>query len=77
MVSRAFGLRSFGTIYGWLALALGGGVAVGPIAISALLRLGGSYQWPLIAIIAVTLVALGLVLVLKDQDFSRKAEGAH
>lgn len=74
MVSRGFEISYFGAIYGWLAVALAGGVSGGPIGISLLLRLGHGYGPPLIMVACVSLLAIGATLTLSDADFRRPRE---
>jgi MFS family permease len=72
MVSRAYGTHRFGFVYGWLAMAVASGVALGPIGISILLRLGRGYAPPLLMVVAACILALGATLTLREDRFSAR-----
>ena len=69
MVSRAFGAHRFGLVYGWLAMAVATGVAVGPIGISTLLRLGRGYGPPLLMVVTACILGLVATLMLREDRF--------
>lgn len=70
MVSRAFGLRAFGAIYGLITLLYGIGGAIGPAVIGASLVLGMSFAWLVAAAVAILVLAILLLLTLKRSDLS-------
>ena len=69
MVSRAFGALRFGFVYGWLAMAVATGVAIGPIGISMLLRLGRGYGPPLLMVATACILGLATTLTLREKSF--------
>lgn len=62
MVSRAFGFRAYGAIYGLITLGTGIGVAVGPAVMGVSLVMGVSTD--LIFTISIVLLALPILLLL-------------
>ena len=71
MVSRAFKPHQFGIVYGWLAMAVATGVAVGPIGISILLRLEQGYTPPLLMVVTACILGLGAASTLREDAFRR------
>lgn len=69
MVSRAFGLRTFGLIYGWLAVTIAAGTSLGPIMIIRLRGLTGDFQTPLLVMLAVAIGAILTALTLRRSQF--------
>lgn len=68
LVSRAFGLRSYGAIYGLVSLATGVGLALGPALLGVLLVTGaglGSICWGAIAIL---IASVALLLTFRKDD---------
>ena len=61
--------------YGWQALALALGVALGPIAISTLVQLGGGYTAPLIMVIGACAMALVVGFFLTDSRLRHDRPG--
>ena len=68
MVSRAFGLRAFGAIYGLVVLAYGVGSAVGAAVIGALLVAAIGTNMVFLSTIALLLVAIVILLTLRPED---------
>lgn len=68
MVSRAFGFRAFGTIYGLMSLALSVGAAIGPASIGVGLAVGVGTNTILIAAIALLIAAILILLTVKRAD---------
>jgi MFS family permease len=61
VVSRYFGLRAFGEIYGWVVAAWGLGGVIGPFLMGVGFDTVGSYSAVLAAFMAATLLAAGLM----------------
>ena len=61
VVSRYFGLRAFGEIYGWVVTAWGLGGVIGPFLMGVGFDTVGSYSAVLAAFMAATLLAAGLM----------------
>lgn len=61
LTSRYFGLRAFGEIYGFAFAAFALAGALGPLIMGASFDLTGSYRLPLIAFLAVTVIAAVLM----------------
>jgi MFS family permease len=71
LVTRHFGLRSFGAVFGMLGGCMAVAHAVGPVGASHLYDLSGSYRHALVAAIPVSLVTALLILTLgRYPDFS-------
>lgn len=70
LTSRAFGVRSFGAIYGLVTLACGLGGAIGPAAISAYLVTSKSTEGVFLVGISGLVCALLVLLLLKRSDLS-------
>lgn len=64
LVSRTFGVRHFGYIYGWLSVAVASGVSLGPIVVGALSS-NSNYTVALYVMTICGCIGLGLVLVLR------------
>jgi MFS family permease len=60
-VSRYFGLRAFGEIYGYAFAAFGLGAMVGPLLMGMSFDATGSYRLALGVFVAITLIAAGLM----------------
>ena len=60
-VSRYFGLRAFGEIYGYTFAAFGLGAVVGPLLMGTSFDATGSYRLALWVFVATTLIAAGLM----------------
>jgi MFS family permease len=60
-VSRYFGLRAFGEIYGYAFAAFGLGGVIGPVLMGAGFDVTGSYRLALGIFVAATLIAAGLM----------------
>lgn len=69
LTSRAFGQRSFGAIYGGIALAYGIASAIGPAAIGMVLNAGVAPSVIFLTCLATLLPALFLVFTLRARDF--------
>lgn len=65
IVSRTFGVRNFGVVYSWLAVAVACGVAGGPIAVGAL-STDNDFSPALKAIVLASILALALTPLLRD-----------
>jgi OFA family oxalate/formate antiporter-like MFS transporter len=78
MISRAFGIRDFGAIFGimFLAFSLGGGF--GPVIFAQLYAHSGSYQLPIIVAAVASGVATLLVLLIREADlpYGRRSLGS-
>ncbi len=62
LATRYFGMRSFGTLFGWVAAALLAGVGVGPVIAGKIHDLTGSYDlflWLVIPLAAIAAALLG------------------
>ncbi|NIJ09616.1 sugar phosphate permease [Sphingomonas vulcanisoli] len=68
MISRAFGMRDFGTIFGIMFLAFTFGGGFGPITFALLHARTGSFELPLIIAAGACAVAIVLVLMIRDSD---------
>ena len=71
MVSRFFGMRSMGTVYGFVFSAYTIGAAVGPLLFGVGFDKTGSYQFSLLVGLGLMIVAIGLMLVLQRQRRSQ------
>jgi cyanate permease len=60
-VSRYFGLRAFGEIYGYAFAAFGLGAVAGPLLMGMSFDATGSYRLALGVFVATTLIAAGLM----------------
>jgi MFS family permease len=67
LISRHFGLASFGTIFGWLYGAFAFGAVLGPLLMGTMFDNTGSYQLALTIFIPATVVGAGLMLPLGGQ----------
>jgi MFS family permease len=67
-VSRYFGLRSFGEIYGYVLIAYTVGGMVGPLLMGLSFDYTGSYRLVLGVFLIATAVAVGLLMCLKNYD---------
>jgi MFS family permease len=75
LVTRHFGLRSFGAVFGMLGGCMAVAHAVGPVGASHLYDLSGSYRHALVAAIPVSLVTALLILTLgRYPDFNKAAQ---
>ena len=63
-VSRYFGLRSFGAIYGFLFAAMLVGVSLGPLAFGAVYEATGAYVWILAPCAALLLLTASMAVAL-------------
>lgn len=68
VVSRAFGFLAFGAIYGVISLALSGGAAAGPALIGVGIAVDMGIETILLSAIALLVVAILLLLTLKQAD---------
>lgn len=75
IISRAFPLERFGSTYGWCMLVLALAAGAGPIAISALFKVGNSYDAPLMMMAVASLLALILCYFLKESRIRPTAVG--
>jgi len=64
LLSRYFGLRSLSTLYGVCWMAMGGGAAIGPLAMGRAFDANGSYDGMLVNLAGETLLAALLMLTL-------------
>ena len=69
LVSRAFGLRAFGALYGAIALAYGLSSAIGPAAVGAALSNGVPLSAIYLSCLAALAPALVLLLSLREKEF--------
>jgi len=76
LTSRAFGMRDFGTIFGFMFLAFTTGGSLGPVVFALLKSRSGNYQSALWLAAGACVLATVLVLFIKDRDlsFSRRAD---
>jgi predicted MFS family arabinose efflux permease len=75
LVTRHFGLRNFGTIFGFIVSVLSLSTALGPISASAVRDLTDSYDAVLWAVIPLFLIAAAAIATLgPTPDFDRKAD---
>jgi MFS family permease len=65
MVSRFFGMRSMGTVYGFVFSAYTIGAAFGPMLFGVGFDKTGSYQFSLLVGLGLMIVAIGLMLLLQ------------
>jgi MFS family permease len=68
MVSRAFGFRSFGAIYGLVSVATNIGAAVGPAVIGVSLAVGIAGRFIYSSAIALLVLAIVILLTLRKRD---------
>ena len=73
LLSRYFGLRSLSTLYGVCWMAMGGGAAIGPLAMGRAFDANGSYDGMLFNLAAETLLA-GLLMLTLPVDGLLKSE---
>jgi MFS family permease len=73
LVARIFGLRHFGLAYGWLSMAVAGGVALGPIIVGALAR-EADFSRSLIVIAIAAILAMALAAGLRIERVVDKSE---
>ena len=64
LLSRYFGLRSLSALYGVAWMAMGGGAAIGPLAMGRAFDANGSYDGMLVNLAGETLLAALLMLTL-------------
>jgi MFS family permease len=69
IICRAFPPERFGSTYGWGMLALALGAGAGPIAVSALVKVGGGYEAPLIMMVVAGALALAICFFFIDSRF--------
>jgi sugar phosphate permease len=62
LISRYFGLRSFGEIYSYALMSFSLGGVIGPLLMGASFDSTGSYQLGLITFLVTTFIAIGLIL---------------
>jgi len=74
MVSRYFGLRSFGRLYGLIYSASAVGTGIGPFAMGLVFDLTGNYGRALFAFEAAILVIIALMLRLPSYTFAPSGE---
>lgn len=74
MVSRYFGLRSFGRLYGIIYSAAAVGTGIGPFAMGLVYDLTGNYGRALFAFEAAILVVIALMLRLPGYTFAPSGE---
>jgi MFS transporter, OFA family, oxalate/formate antiporter len=74
MTSRAFGMRNFGTIFGFMFLAFSTGGSLGPVVFALLKAHSGNYQSALWLGAGACALATFLVTRIKDSDllFTRR-----
>lgn len=75
LVSRAFAVRSFGLVYGLLAMTVALGVSVGPMFVSAFLGLSGGYALPLQLTIGLTAIGMMVTMTLREARFANQDGG--
>ncbi|WP_167075449.1 MFS transporter [Sphingomonas vulcanisoli] len=68
MISRAFGMRDFGTIFGMMFVAFTLGAGAGPMVFALLRARGGGFELPLIAAAVACAIATGLVLLIRERN---------
>ncbi|HOY20163.1 MAG TPA: MFS transporter [Haliscomenobacter sp.] len=68
MVSRYFGMRSMGTVYGFVFSAYTVGAALGPLLFGIGFDKTGSYQWPLLIGLGLMILAIALMWLLKGKE---------
>lgn len=69
MVSRAFGLRSFGVIFGWLSITIGAGTSFGPMLVTYLRATTGSFNAPVTVMLGVAAFSIAIALTLRISQF--------
>jgi MFS family permease len=68
MVSRAFGFRAYGAIYGLISLATGVGLAVGPAVIGVLLVIGVAAHTIFLSALALLILSVLILMSLGKKD---------
>jgi predicted MFS family arabinose efflux permease len=68
MVSRAFGFRAYGAIYGLISLATGIGLAVGPAVIGVLLVIGVAAHTIFLSALALLILSVLILMSLGEKD---------
>ena len=64
LIARQFGMKFFGTIFGWLYGAFAFGAVLGPLLMGWMFDTTGSYQIALIILVPATVIGAGLMLPL-------------